>query len=150
MDNTRRLDIPGAAGRVEVDGVLGLLYKVKVDDQVILRRKGHWAIPLRKGGTARLTSSGLIPGFQTLRLDGEPVLKMGAHVQPPEKAAAFSPLLLILLGWLGAVIAVLMVLSNIVLVKNANMPRGLRIALPLVNTVVIAGVIYVLFAPYSG
>ncbi|WP_296665639.1 hypothetical protein [Demequina sp.] len=151
MENTRRLDIPGARGKVEVDGVLGLLYKVRIDGEIIKRSHGYWAIPTRKGGTAKLTSNGVLPGFQTLRLDGTPILKMGAHVQAPEKAAMFAPAVLVLwtLGWVpvGAGLAVLLFLMNVIVVKNPNMPRGLRIALPLVNTAVMAFLLTMLFGP---
>lgn len=147
MDNTRRLDIPGSRGKVEVDGVLGLLYKVRIDGTVIKRGRGGWAIPMRNGSTSRLTSGGVIPGFQTLYLDGKPILKMGAHVQAPEKAAMFAPLALVLWWYLGvgAILAVLMFLTNVMVVKNPQIPRALRIGLPLVNTAVMAAVLTVLF-----
>ncbi|WP_062522367.1 hypothetical protein [Demequina silvatica] len=147
MENTRRLDIPDARGKVEVDGVLGLLYKIRIDGDVIKRRKGAWDIPLRKGGSSKLTSNGLIPGFQTLRLDGTPILKMGAHVEPAVKVAMFAPLLLILWSFVGAILAVIMFLTNVFLVKNPQMPMGLRLALPIINTAVMAMVLTALQVP---
>ncbi|WP_062527594.1 hypothetical protein [Demequina rhizosphaerae] len=138
MENTRRLDIPGARGKVEVDGVLGLLYKVRVDGQVVKRTRGRWPIPMRNGKTATLSANGVIPGFQTLRFEGEPILKMGAHVEPAVKVAMFAPVVLLLWGFVGAILTVLMLLTNIILVKNPQMPMGLRLGLPLVNTAVMA------------
>jgi len=138
MENTRRLDIPGAKGRVEVDGVLGLLYKITLDGEPISRRKGAWAIPMRNGTTSKITANGLLPGFQTLRLDGKPILKMGAHVQAPEKIAMFAPVILLAWLFLGAVAGVILFLMNIMVVKNPQFPRPLRVALPLLNTAVVA------------
>lgn len=144
MENIRRLDIPGARGKVEVDGVLGLLYKVKIDGTTVPRKKGHWAIPMRNGSTSKLTANGVIPGFQTLYFDGKPILKMGAHVQAPEKLAMFAPVVLLAWLFIGAVLAVILFLMNIMVVKNPQMPRGLRVALPLVNTAAMAVVLSIL------
>ncbi|WP_062518429.1 hypothetical protein [Demequina gelatinilytica] len=138
MDNTRRLDIAGARGKVEVEGVLGLFYKVRIDGEVVKRRRGRWDIPMRNRATGALTANGVIPGFQTLRFNGEPILKMGAHVEPAAKVAMFAPLLLIVFPIAGAILAVLMFFTNVLLVKNPQMPAGLRIGLPVLNTAVIA------------
>ncbi|WP_062465107.1 hypothetical protein [Demequina soli] len=138
MDNTRRLDIPGARGTVEVEGVLGLLYKVRIGGEIVKRSKSRWSIPLRNGSTAKLSSNGIIPGFQTLYLDGTPVLKMGAHVPTAAKVAMFAPLLLIVFGYLGPFLAVFMFLTNVLLVKNPQVPVGFRVAMPIVTTAIMA------------
>ncbi|SEJ46105.1 hypothetical protein [Demequina mangrovi] len=138
MDNTRRLDIPGARGKVEVEGVLGLLYKVRIDGDVVKRKRGAWAVPMRDRSTGRLTSNGVLPGFQTLRFNGEPILKMGAHVETAAKIAMFAPVILILFGFIGAIAAVLMFLTNVLVVKNPQMPAGMRIGLPVLNAFVMA------------
>ena len=141
MDNTRTLDIPGATRKVEVEGVLGILYKIRVGGEVVKRSKGAWAIPLRGGKTARLTSNGILPGFQTLRVDGTPIFQMGAHVPPAAKVAMFAPAVLILGGFLGAVAAVLLFLMNVMVVKNPAFPPALRVALPLINAGVFLAVL---------
>ncbi len=149
MENTRRLDIPGARGKVEVDGVLGLLYKIRIDGEPVNRRRGKWTVPMRNGSTSTLSANGVIPGFQTLYFDDKPILKMGAHVQLPEKVAMFTPV--VLFGWLiGAPIAVLMFFMNVMVVKNPQIPRGLRIALPVINTAVLALLLSVLLGPPLG
>ncbi len=155
MDNTRVLEIPGARGKVEVDGVLGLLYKVRVDGAVVRRRRGHWVIPMRNRTEAKLSANGVIPGFQTLYLDGKPILKMGAHVPTRAKIAMFAPVLLLLWPLIGAVptvvftittvLAVLLFLMNIAFVKNPTVPRALRVAMPLFNTGVIIVALAILF-----
>ncbi|WP_062384600.1 hypothetical protein [Demequina iriomotensis] len=147
MDTTRRLDIPGARGKVEVDGVLGLLYKVRIDGTVVKRTRGAWAVPMRNGSTGRLTANGVIPGFQTLRFQGEPILTMGAHVEPAAKVAMFAPLLLIAFSFVGAMLAVVMFLTNVLLVKNPQVPAPLRIALPVINTAVMAAVLALIGVP---
>lgn len=155
MDNTRVLEIPGARGKVEVDGVLGLLYKVRIDGTVIKRSRGAWQIPMRNGSVSKLTSNGVIPGFQTLYLDGKPILKMGAHVPTRAKTTMFAPALLLLWPIVGAVppfvvtittaLAVFMFLMNIVFVKNPTIPAGLRIAMPAVNSLIVIVALLVLF-----
>lgn len=155
MDNTRTLDIPGATSKVEVEGVLGLFYKVRIGGEVALRRRGAWAVPMRGGKTARLTASGVIPGFQQLSVDGTPVLKMGAHVSTPEKIVMFAPVVLLLAPlvmpipqlvlFLVAAVAVAMVFGNIVLVKNPEVPLAMRLAMPLVTAAIMAVALAVLF-----
>lgn len=155
MDNTRLLEIPGARGKVEVDGVLGLLPKVRIDGEVIKRRRGFWPIPMRNGSTAKLTSNGVIPGFQTLYLDGKPILKLGAHVSTRARTSMYAPALIIVWPLVAAVpplvmtvtsvLAVLMFLMNIAFVKNPAIPLGLRVAMPLVNTLVVVLALVLLF-----
>ncbi len=155
MDNTRVLEIPGARGKVEVDGVLGILYKVRIDGTVVKRKRGAWQIDMRNGSVARLTSNGVIPGFQTLYLDGKPILKMGAHVPTRARITMYAPALLLLWPLIGAVppvvttittiLAVVMFLMNIVFVKNPNIPTGLRVAMPAANVLVILLAMLVLF-----
>lgn len=155
MDNTRVLEIPGARGKVEVDGVLGLLYKVRIDGTVVKRSRGAWQIPMRNGSVSKLSANGVIPGFQTLYLDGKPILKMGAHVPTRAKVSMFAPVLLLLWPLVGRVpvvvltittiLAFFMFLMNIVFVKNPTIPAGLRIAMPAVNTLVIILALLVLF-----
>lgn len=134
MDNTQRLDIEGARDTVEVDGVLGVFYKIRVGGEVVRRGRGGWAIPMRGGGAAQLTSRGVLPGFQTLYLDGQPIYAIGAHVEPVLRVVMFIPFLLIFVNpLLGLVLGVILYLMNISLVKNPLMPHPLRIALPVIN-----------------
>jgi hypothetical protein len=134
MDNLQLLDLPGARGKVEIENANGIFYKIRLNGDVIKRRKGAWAIPLRNGHTGALRSTGIVPGFQTLRLDGEKVFKMGAHVGTPERIAMWAPL--ILTAWLpfGVFLGVALFFLGVPAVKNIQMPAGLRIALPLINT----------------
>lgn len=155
METHRRLDIPGARGIVDVDGVLGLTFRVRIDGIVVRRSRGQWAIPLRSGSTATVTANGIIPGFQTIYVDGEPALRLGAHVEPAAKAAMFSPALLLVwpmvvamppvIVLVGSVLAVVMFLMNVVTVKNPQLPRGIRVAMPVINTVILLGVLLLIF-----
>lgn len=132
------LDVPGARQTVELENPNGILYKIRLGGEVIKRTKGAWHIPLRNGGTARIKSAGLIPGFQSLYLDGERIYRMGANVGLMERIAMFAPLILVLWVPFGLVLAVVLFFVGLPGVKNEQMPRGLRIALPLINTVAAA------------
>lgn len=134
MDNLQQLDLPGTRGKVEIENANGIFYKIRLNGDVIKRRKGAWAIPLRNGQTGALRSSGIVPGFQTLRLDGEKVFKMGAHVGTAERVVMWAPLLLIL--WLpyGIFLGVALFFLGIPTVKNLLMPKAMRIVLPIINT----------------
>lgn len=135
MDNVQKLDIAGARDTVEVDGVFGVFYKIRINGEVVKRGKGGWDVPMRDGSTAKLSPRGLIPGFQTLYLDGTPVYAIGAHVDTPMRILVFLPLVLILVNpFLGLVLAVILFFMNITVVKNIQMPRPVRIILPVVNT----------------
>ncbi|WP_062301479.1 hypothetical protein [Demequina subtropica] len=145
MDNTRPLDIPGARGKLEVEGVLGLTYKIRIDGEVVKRKGGRWAIPLRNGKIAKLTSNGILPGFQTLYLDGEPIFKMGAHVSTAAKVTMFTPLILLPFVPIGSMIAVLMIFTNILLVKNTQIPAFLRTVYPAIVAVLMAALLTWMF-----
>ena len=155
MDNTRVLEIPGARGKVQVDGVLGLVPKVRIDGVLVQRRRGFWSVPMRNGAVAKLTSNGVIPGFQTLYLDGKPILKLGAHVPTRARTAMFAPALVLVWPVVGAVpplvmtvtsvLAVVMFVMNVVFVKNPAIPRGLRTAMPVVNSLIVVAALALLF-----
>jgi len=134
MDNIQPLDLPGARGKVEIENAQGILYKIHYNGEVIRRRKGAWAVPLRNGKTGALRSRGIIPGFQSLYFEGEKVFQMGAHVGLAEKIAMFVPLLLVVFLPFGLILALALFFLGIPAVKNLQMPRGLRIALPIINT----------------
>lgn len=133
MTNSQPLAVPGARQNVEIENPQGIFYKIRVAGEPVKRRRGGWQIPLRNGGTARVTSRGLIPGFQKLYFDGERIFDMGGGVGLAERITMFSPLLLIIWGPFGLVIGLILFFLGIPAVKNMLMPRGLRIALPLVN-----------------
>lgn len=157
MENTVALDIKGARGTVEVEGVLGVLVKILVDGSPVRSRKGIFTVPRRNGTDAQVRVRGLLPGFQKIVVDGETVLNLGAHVPTPARFTMFAPLLLVfaagtgnvLLGTIGMVLAVLLFFMSIMVVKNPDMPAGLRIALPLVNTLA-AAVVILVFAGVLG
>ncbi|MFV0633281.1 hypothetical protein [Demequina sp.] len=134
-DDTVVLDIPRAKGTVALQGGEGVFYKVLIDDEPVKRRKGTWAIPLRGGAQGKLESRGLLPGFQRLVMDDREVYRMGGHASTLEKVLMFAPLVLIAFGFLGAVLGVMLFFMNVFAVKNAQMPRAVRIALPIANTV---------------
>lgn len=134
MDNVQKLDVPGAREAVEVDGVFGVFYKIRVGGEAVKRSKGVWEIPMRKGPAAKLTASGYLPGFQKLLLDGTPIYAMGAHVELGMRILMFVPFVLILLNYvLGPVLAIILFFMNISIVKNPQMPLPVRIILPVVN-----------------
>jgi len=143
-DTTVPLNIPGARGTVTLAGADGIFYKVLIDGEPVKRRKGHWAIPLRNGTTGKLESRGLLPGFQRLVMDGTEIHQMGAHASTLEKVLMFLPLVLIVTGFFGAVVGVLLFFMNVIAVKNSLMPRTARIVLPIVNTIAGALIIFVL------
>lgn len=143
-DNTVALDIPGARGDVRLKGADGIFYSVLIDGEPVKRSKGGWAIPMRKGGTAKLEARGIMPGFQRLVLDGNEVHRMGGHASTVEKVLIFLPLVLIVFGFIGAAIAVILFFMNVLAVKNPLLPRFARIAIPLVNTVAGAVILFVL------
>jgi hypothetical protein len=133
MDIIQPLELPSVRGKVEIENAQGILYKIHVNGEISRRRKGAWPIPLRNGKMGALRSRGIIPGFQSLYLDGEKVFTMGAHVQLAEKIAMFAPLVLVIFLPFGFLLALALFLLGIPAVKNIQMPRGLRIALPIVN-----------------
>ncbi len=135
MDNTESLDIPGAKGTIQVTGVHGVFFKILINGEITKPVKGRWQVPARKGQPLEMRSRGLLPGFQRLFVGGEQVFDMGADVSLVEKIIMFVPLVLIFLNTiLGLPLGLIMFFMNITLVKNAVMPRPLRIALPLINT----------------
>ncbi len=148
MDNIQRLDIPGARKSVEIEGVLGITYKIRLGGTVIRRTKGAWAIPMRSGVDGKLTSRGLIPGFQTILLDGAPIYKIGAHVPLLHRILMFTSLLLVLFAfpW-GSVLAVLLFFISVPVVKNIHMPAVLRAVLPVVNTAAVGLILIILSSP---
>lgn len=145
MDNVETLDIPGAKGLVQVQGTLGVFFRILVDGQVLKPVKGRWLIPSRKGDSIELRQRGFLAGFQTLVAGGQPVYRLGAHVPVWLRVIMFVPLLLIILNPLmGLILGVALFFSNIMIVKNPQMPLGLRAALPIVNAAAVAVIILVL------
>ncbi|WP_061964594.1 hypothetical protein [Demequina aurantiaca] len=150
MDNVQKLDIEGARDTVEVDGVFGVFYKIRVGGEVVRRGKGGWDVPMRNGSTSKLTARGLIPGFQKLYLDNTPIYAMGAHVDLGMRILMFLPFILILINYfLGLVLALVLFFLNISVVKNPHMPAAVRIILPVANTLagglllfLLAGLLY--------
>ncbi len=136
--NRVRLDLPGAKPKVEVDGALGILANLLVDEQRVRPGRHGWLIPLSQGGEGRLIAKGFVPGFQKFRWQGEEVLALGSHVGLAERIVMFVPFLLILMAWFMVPLSLLLFFMSIPVVKNPQMPRPLRIALPLVNTVAVA------------
>ncbi|MGC4175740.1 hypothetical protein [Demequina sp.] len=132
------LDVPGARQTVELENPQGIFYKIRVGGEVIKRTKGGWSVPLRNGSTAKIKSQGFIPGFQALYLEDKKIYDMGAGVQLPERIAIFAPLILLIWVPFGLVLGLILFFMGIPGVKNQQMPRGLRIALPLINTVAAA------------
>lgn len=128
------LDLSGARGKIVVTGALGIVAKVEIDGERARPERGGWAIPLKKGGASKLVVKGFLPGFQRFLWEGEPVLVLGSHVRKPEKIVMFAPFLLMLAWVFLAPVSLALFLMNIPVVKNPLMPRALRIALPIVNT----------------
>ncbi|WP_062072680.1 hypothetical protein [Demequina sediminicola] len=144
-DDITDLNLPGARGRVQVKGARGVFYTILVDDEVITRKKGAWRIPMKDGSTGELRSTGMIPGFQKLGWQGEEVFQFGAHASLTERIVMFAPLLLVFsLSLIGLVLGLVLFFVSVLVVKNEAIPRALRIALPLVNTVAGAVIISVL------
>jgi len=147
MENIQPLNVPGARQSVEIENPQGILYKIRVGGEVIKRGRGGWQIPLRNGGTAHLKAKGLIPGFQSLYLDGERIYDMGADVGRLERIVMFAPILLIVWIPFGLVLALLLFFMGIPAVKNTLMPRALRIALPIVNLLAGAFILFLIAGP---
>lgn len=133
-ENRVQLRLEGAKPKVEIDGALGIVARVLVNGERARPRKGGWAIPT-KSGDERLAVRGWLPGFQSFVWRGQTVYKLGSHVGRAEKIMLFSPMLLIVLIWYTVPIALALFFMGIPVVKNPQMPRALRIALPLINTV---------------
>ena len=129
------LELQGAKPKVEIDGTLGVVSKVLINGERARPVRGGWFIPLRNGGEGRLEVKGYVPGFQRFRWQGVEVHRLGAHVGLPERIAMFAPFLLIAAAWFMVPVALIVFFMGIPVVKNPKMPRALRIALPLVNTV---------------
>jgi len=133
-----RLDLPGAKGKVEVEGALGIVAKVLIDGERARPQRGGWAIPLQGGADdGRLVVKGFIPGFQRFMWRDDVVLQLGAHVGLAEKVAMYTPFLLIFAWVFLSPVSLALFLMNIPVVKNPLMPRALRIALPILNTVAV-------------
>jgi hypothetical protein len=129
------LDLPGAKGKVEVTGALGIVAKVEVDGERAKPQRGGWSIPLKSGAEGgRLLIKGYLPGFQRLMWRDDVVLQLGAHVRKPEKIMMFFPFLLIFAVVFLAPISLALFLMTIPVVKNPNMPRALKLVLPVINT----------------
>ncbi len=132
--STVQLDLPGAKGNVEVTGVLGIIARVEINGVRARPQRGGWAIPLKDGGESKLMVKGFLPGFQRFTWNGETVLQLGAHVGLPERIAMFAPFLL-MVGWiLLAPVSLVLFMMSIPIVKNPLIPRALRIAIPIINT----------------
>lgn len=129
------LDLKGAKPKVEIDGALGVIAKVLVDGERARPDRGGWLIPLRKGGQGRLVVRGYLPGFQRFFWQGEEVYRLGAHVGLAEKITMFTPFLLFVLAWFMVPVSLILFFTGIPVAKNPRMPRALRIALPVINTV---------------
>jgi hypothetical protein len=129
------LELQGAKPKVEVDGALGIVSKVLINGERARPVRGGWLIPLRKGGEGRLEVKGYVPGFQRFLWEGKEVHRLGAHVGLAERIAMFAPFLLIITAWFMVPVAIIVFFMGIPVVKNPKMPRALRIALPIVNTV---------------
>jgi hypothetical protein len=138
------LNVPGARQTVEIENPHGIFYKLRLGGEVIKKSGGGWRIPLRNGGTGVIKSKGLIPGFQVLNLDGERIYDMGEGVGRIERTTMFAPLLLILWVPFGIVLALALFFLGIPAVKNLQMPRPLRIALPIVNALAGAFILYLI------
>ena len=131
------LDLSGAKGKIEVTGALGIVARVQIDGERARPQRGGWSIPLKNGGESKLLVKGFIPGFQRFVWNGDTVLRIGAHVGLPEKITMFAPFLLMWWIYLAPVSLALFMMS-IPIVKNPLMPRALRIAIPILNTVAAA------------
>lgn len=128
------LDLSGAKGKIEVTGALGIVARVQINGERARPQRGGWLIPLKSGGESKLMVKGFIPGFQRFVWNGDTVLRIGAHVGLPEKITMFAPFLLMWWIYLAPVSLALFMMS-IPIVKNPLMPRALRIAIPIINTV---------------
>ena len=138
------LNVPGSRQTVELENPHGIFYKIRVGGEVIKRQRGGWRIPLRNGNTGVIKSKGLIPGFQVLNLDGERIFDMGEGVGRAERITMFAPLLLVIWVPFGLLLALALFFLGIPAVKNLQMPRPLRIALPIVNALAGAFILYLI------
>jgi hypothetical protein len=144
------LNIPGARKPVEVQNPRGIFYKIRMGGDVLRRQRGAWIIPLRNGKDARLKARGLIPGFQALYLDGEQIYDMGAGVGRIERIAMFAPILLIFWPPAGLILALGLFFLGLPGIKNLQIPRPIRIALPIVHLLAGALILYLLWKATSG
>ena len=136
VDNVAVLPIAGARGRVEVQGIHGIFYKIRQGGVVLKKARGGWPIALKNGQEAKLRSAGWLPGFQSLYVDGERVYRFGADVPLAAKILAFFPLIAIVWGpFIGALLGITFVFYSIVSIKSPLFPTKTRIALPIMNTV---------------
>jgi hypothetical protein len=133
--NTIPLDLVGAKGKVEVTGALGIISRVQINGERARPQRGGWSIPLKNGGETKLLVKGFLPGFQRFTWNGDTMLQLGGHVRLPEKIAMFAPFLLMVAWIFLAPISLALFMMNIPIVKNPLMPRALRIAIPIINTV---------------
>ena len=127
------LNVPGARQTVELENPHGILYKIRLGGEILKRGKGGWAIPLRNGKTSYIKSKGLIPGFQVLNLDGERIYDMGEGVGKIERVTMFAPILLLIWLPFGLVLGLVLFFLGLPLVKNLQVPRPMRIAVPIIN-----------------
>lgn len=140
--NVIQLALPGAKGKVEVTGALGIISRVQINGERARPQRGGWSIPLDSGGESKLTVRGFFPGFQRFVWNGDTVLQLGAHVGSTVKAVTFSPFLLLVVWALLSPVSLLLFspiplvlfFMSIPVVKNPLMPSALRIALPIINT----------------
>lgn len=138
MATTITLPIKGARSKVELSGADRLFFKILIDGEVVKPRRGFWTIQMRNGTTSQLRTRGLIPGFQSLTLDGEKVFQFGEHAYRFERYIPFIAILLVIANpLLGMVAAIAMYFMNLGIVRNPNFPVGMRVALPIVNTAVV-------------
>ncbi len=144
-EDTVALNIPQARGKVSVTGAQRIFFKVLIDGEPVSRRRGAWAIPMRDGDSGTLRARGFIPGFQTLYLNGDEVLRMGGYVSQSERLVMFLPLLLIIFQFPGLVMGLILFFMNIMAVKNSLMPKAARLILPILNT--LAGAFILLMLP---
>jgi len=147
--NRVELSLKGAKPKVEVDGALGIIAKILVDGERAKPVRGGWLIPLSKGDESRLTIKGWLPGFQRFRWQGEEVFALGSHAGLAERVAMFVPFLLILMAWFLVPVSLALFFMTIPVVKNPHMPRALRIALPVVNTVAVGAAVIAIAALIS-
>ncbi|NYI41727.1 hypothetical protein [Demequina lutea] len=129
------LDLVGAKGKVEVTGALGIIARVQIDGERARPQRGGWSIPLKKGGETKLLVKGFLPGFQRFTWNGDTALQLGAHVRLPEKIAMFAPFLLMVVSVFLVPISLALFMMGIPIVKNPLMPRALRVAIPIINTI---------------
>ncbi len=133
--DTIKLHLQGAKPKVEIQRALGILPRVMVNGERHRPAKGGWMIPVA-GGEEKLAMRGVVPGFQRFEWRGKVVAQLGDHVGRAERLAMFAPAFLLAGVWsvFTVPIALALFFMNIPVVKNPTMPRGLRVALPIINT----------------